>query len=263
MSRIDEPHTETEGYCNDQGELAGQYMCEGISLHQQSDASQGCGEQGVPGETRVNQLEPCFCSRVPEACHLYCESCRRAVCEDCASSMHVNHSCKRLSEVAEVIRNEAKDAIRGTQQSSHAIADAVKSRTALIQSVEASTLDACSTIEKAFDELNKVMEQRKRELLAQVEQMSDAKRAALSSRRNELETLHREIGEYCEVAAHTFDTLQEEEVTPLWDLLTAEMQAVQGRFEAMPEVSPGLTTAIVDPTSIAETISKFGVIDQD
>lgn len=212
----------------------------------------------VMGETGADR-EACYCTHVPETCHWYCESCKRAVCDGCASSVHVNHGCKQLSEMAEAIRNEAKEAVGNAQQTTTAVADIV----ALIQDVEASKRDACVSVQKAFDELHRAMEERRLELLAQVKEMSDTKMAVLTSRENELETLHHEMAEYCDVASHTLDTLQEEEVTPLWDLLATEVQAVRNRFEAMPPVSLGVTTAYVDTTRIAEAISKFGVIDHN
>lgn len=193
------------------------------------------------------------CSSVPEACS-------RAACDDCSSSVHDAATSKPL--VTQVTRTEAArvDAICTSHQAAE-LTDSAPSSEALAQEVEAAKMNACATIQKAFDELHKVMEERRRELLAGVEGISDAKKTALARRNRELKMLRSEMTEYCEVATHTLDAYHgEEEVAPLWELLTTEMRSVQDRMEALPPllVTPELTTAIVDPTHVMKEISKLG-----
>lgn len=212
----------------------------------------------VPGEVAgvaVGGGAPCSCARVPEAV------CSRAVCNERASSVHVSHACKPSSQVA---GTEAVDAVRSPQEAAEEPTDSDQNREALVQEVEAAKRNACASIQKAFDELHRVMEVRRRELMEGVEGISDAKKAALAHRNEELRMLRSEMTEYCEVATHTLDTHhEEEEVAPLWELLAAEMRSVQDRMEALPPllVTPDITTAIVDPSHVAKQISKLGAIN--
>ena len=142
----------------------------------------------------------CYRHREKEA-EMYCETCHVSVCEECTSTIHTKHTCVRIenSSVRDVactarVLKQAKSVMNSLQDSSLKLKYTLNSLR--VQNTKVSTA-ICDTIDSQMHAL----QEHKRNLLQQLEEICTQKEEALLLQILEIQTTLEDIGAHYSQAA--------------------------------------------------------------
>ena len=194
--------------------------------------------------------------------NFYCETCNLMVCRDCIAVAHKDHGVSELYTVAEVHRGD----MRGTLQSVHdTLAGAIDANEKTMKQVETTKQEAELAIKNAFQQLYETLEERKKALLSELENIALTQTTSLTLQKEQLEQIQKDISHYPEVTSHILQTHTDHEVVAIGGLIPTELKATLRKVQNVSSGARqyGRLTSTVHTDLLVHEILNFGdVYDQ-
>ena len=193
--------------------------------------------------------------------NFYCETCNLMVCRDCTTVAHKDHGVSELSTAAEAHRGD----MRGTLQSVHDIlAGAIDANKKTMKQVEITKHEAELAIKHAFEQLYETLEERKKALLSELENIALTQTTSLTLQMEQLEKIQQDISHYPEVTSHILQTHTDHEVVAMGGLIPTELKATLRKVQNVSSTNQyGRLTSKVHTDFLVHEILNFGdVYDQ-
>ncbi|XP_052276949.1 tripartite motif-containing protein 2-like isoform X2 [Dreissena polymorpha] len=134
----------------------------------------------------------------------FCTACDTGICSECTTSEHAGHTVAPLSEAIEEHRSSLSDLILGAKEQIPLLQEAINSITEITQSLVSQNEVAEAKVTETFDEIVKLMNERKETLLKDLNQLYNKKHEVLTTQKENLENVISRINTCC---AFTEDTL--------------------------------------------------------
>ena len=226
-------------------ELGGKKASEGNSLH--------IGHQSV------------YCTRTDheeEKLKFYCKDCETLICRDCTIVIHQGHKyteCVKEGDAArEVLKqigakcNEAK--LSGT------FAESIANGEKMLQKIDARKEEVKKEIEETFETLQAALEERRRELLAETEEIANDKKASVKKQLREFRRIENGVLLGCQLAGSVSECVDSGEVLSIKKLITDRLeQCLVACKEEPREINENEAVITrLEVTDMSNEISKFG-----
>ena len=194
--------------------------------------------------------------------NFYCETCNLLVCLYCTTVAHKDHGVTELSTAAEAHRGD----MRGTlQHVLNTLAVAIDANKKSMKQVEISKQEAELTIKHAFEQLQETLEERKKALLSELENITLTLTTSLTLQSEQLEKIQQDISHYPEVTSHILQTHTDHEVVAMGGLIPTELKATLRKVENVSSTiqTKCIISAHVQTDLLIQDISQIGsVFDQ-
>lgn len=200
------------------------------------------------------------CDQVNAMMNFYCQTCSLSACPLCVIAFHKDHNVAKLSTIADTQRDEMKKSLQHAQETVAMLDRAIDANHMMMQQVVTSRQEAELALEKAFKELLDTLEERKKELLLELETITLSVTMSLTAQKEQLEKIREEIRCYTDITCRVLQTHADHEVVALRDLLPAELEAILTMVENI-SLSPSqhcFLTSFVQTNPLVNELRKFG-----
>ena len=257
---------DASSFCRD----CGQFLCSRcteihkdwaeLSTHEviSLDRLEGDVTQLVPPTKKVT-----YCSNHPtKESDLYCETCEELVCRDCIVRVHRNHQYDLITDAYPKHKDVIVDHLQPVKQQLWVVNEAIESLDTRRQQISDQRMEIEADIHKTIQRLQEALEERKTELIGQLDQLTQQKMKSLAAQRDEFELVQTRLSSCLDFVSESLRTGSQAEI------LAAKKPVVQQIEEMTAEFKPELlvpaewadlrftTTAKLTPAC-----SQFGKID--
>ena len=185
------------GFCRDCGEL----VCEKCTeIHQtwkeyinhqivtiqdvQADA-----ENLIPPKKKV-----LYCPKHEDnVLKIYCETCNELICTDCTIQLHQGHHYDVISDTFPKHKQEILNQLEPVQHHLATVNQALHTFDARSQEIQGQKAAVQEEIHRKIDQLHQILEQRRIELIGQLDQLTQHKLKTLAAQRDQVELLHTQL----------------------------------------------------------------------
>ncbi|XP_052795096.1 tripartite motif-containing protein 3-like isoform X2 [Mya arenaria] len=133
----------------------------------------------------------------------YCTSCETGVCETCTTSEHVSHTVISLQDAVGEHKSSLATLMSAAREQIPTLHEAINNITEVEQVLASQTEVAEGKITEAFDELVKLMNERKSTLLKDLSNVYNKKKEVLTHQKEHLESVVNKINNSCDFTEET------------------------------------------------------------
>ena len=169
-------------------------------------------KKGESEEILIKKPPPPTCKDHDEQMKIYCFDCNRLICRDCTMIDHKEHKYDFVKKAAPKTKEKLTEnlaSLKEIQVSLHGATQTVKSTKS---DVEAQGASVANTIERSFDKLHQIIEQRKRELLEKAASVTKGKLDRLSIQEKGFEMASGTIQSLVDFVEQNIESATEEEL---------------------------------------------------
>ena len=225
-------------FCRD----CGQFICKACSkIHQtwaelstheviSLDRLEGDVTQLVPPTKKVT-----YCSKHPtKESDLYCETCEELICRDCIVRVHRDHQYDLITDTYPKHKNVITDHLQPVKQQLGVVNEAIESLDTRRQQISDQRMAIETNIHKTIRRLQEALEERKTELIGQLDQLTQQKMKSLAAQRDEFELVQTRLSSCLDFVSESLRTGSQAEI------LAAKKPVVQQIEEMTAEFKPEL-----------------------
>ena len=225
-------------FCRD----CGQFICRTCSkIHQtwaelstheviSLDRLEGDVTRLVPPTKKVT-----YCSKHPtKESDLYCETCEELVCRDCIVRFHRDHQYDLITDAYPKHKTVITDHLQPVKQQLGVVNEAIESLDTRRQQILDQRMSIEANIHKAIQRLQEVLEERKTELIGELDQLTQQKMKSLAARRDEFKLVQTRLSSCLDFVSESLRTGSQAEI------LAAKKPVVQQIEEMTAEFKPEL-----------------------
>ena len=233
-----------------------------LASHELIDLEQATGSKfSFP---RNSKPCPLHSKQLPaEPLKFYCKTCECLICRDCMAITHKDCQHDYIDSAARKECNDLHSCLRETEKALaelNAAIDRGEKTTQLINSQKSKVMEE---IERAFDELQTAVKERRKALHDQCEKVAASKIAALAGHMEHLKSLSQKIASAKEMAANALQTHTPSELLSTKKLIKEELVRSHSLFEQMfldTVENETIATGQLKNDSVIQSISKVGDI---
>ena len=191
--------------------------------------------------------------------NFYCVSCNMLVCRDCTTVAHKDHGVSEVSTVVEALQDNMRGTLQCVQDTLAGVIDVNKKT---MQQVETPKQEIEVAINQTFEQLHTHLEERKKEMLSELESIALTHTTSLTLQKEEFEKIQHDISHYPEVTSHILQTDTNHEVVAMGELIPTELIAILRKVQSVSSSTSqyGLISAHVQTDSFVQEVSRFGYV---
>ena len=225
-------------FCHD----CGQFICRAcskihrtwaeLSTHEviSLDRLEGDVTQLVPPTKKVT-----YCSKHPtKESDLYCETCEELICRDCIVRVHRDHQYDLITDAYPKHKNVITDHLQPVKQQLGVVNEAIESLDTRRQQISDQRMAIEANIRKTIRRLQEALEERKTELIGQLDQLTQQKMKSLAAQKDEFELVQTRLSNCLDFVSESLRTGSQAEI------LAAKKPVVQQIEEMTAEFKPEL-----------------------
>ena len=189
--------------------------------------------------------------------NFHCETCNLMLCRDCTTVAHKDHGVTELSIFAEGYRGDMRRTLQCVQDT---LAGAIDASMKTMKQVEASKQEAERVIKQGITKLQQAIEERKKALLSELDNIALTQTTSLTLQMEQLEKIQQDISHYPEVTSHILQTHTDHELVAMGGLIPPELKATLKKVQNVSSVSSlyGRITAEAQTDFLEQEVLKFG-----
>ena len=149
-------------------------------------------ETQAAGGAKDNQ----YCSvHTKKELNLYCETCEELTCYRCAlkGGKHYKHDCQELNEAYEKFKKEIASSLEPMEKKLTSAKKALREFDTRTEEITSQEVSIEADIHSTVSELHKILEDRQKELLSQLNQITEGKLQDLDAQRKLMERTHAQL----------------------------------------------------------------------
>ena len=197
-----------------------------------------------------------------ETLKFYCNTCSTLICRDCMAIEHSGHAYDRIEKVSEKEKVNLQTSLKAAEGAKAKLEGASAEGGKVIQQLKQKQKEVEQNIRSTFKTLVATLSEREKSLLAQTAEISLGKQTALTMQGEELQKLHGEIAEACELIKVATQVYNPAEMLSAKGLMTTKLQQLMKCFEAtsLEPCRSGMISSMLDTAEIIAKISSFGAV---
>ena len=124
---------------------------------------------------------------------IYCETCNELICNDCTIRLHQGHQYDVISDTFPKHKQEIADQLEPVKHHLDTVNQALHNFDARSKEIQDQRAAIQADIHKETDQLHQTLEQRRTELIGQLDQLTQHKLKSLAAQRDQVELLHTQL----------------------------------------------------------------------
>ena len=205
-----------------------EFICEEcVKIHQKIKVFAGHKvstlEELKQGETKdilIKKPPPPTCKDHDEQMKIYCFDCNRLICRDCIVIDHKEHKYDFVKKAAPTTKEKLTESLAPLKEIQVSLDAATKTVRSTKSDVETQGVSTATAIERSFDKLHEIIEQRKREMLEKASSVTKRKLDQLTVQEKGFEIASGTIHSLVDFVEQNIENATEEE------LMTIHMQVL-------------------------------------
>ena len=194
------------------------------------DRLEGDVTQLVPPTKKVT-----YCSKHPtKESDLYCETCEELICRDCIVRVHRDHQYDLITDAYPKHKNVITDHLQPVKQQLGVVNEAIENLDTRRQQISDQRMAIEANIHKTIRRLQEALEERKTDLIGQLDQLTQQKMKSLAAQRDEFELVQTRLSSCLDFVSESLRTGSQAEI------LAAKKPVVQQIEEMTAEFKPEL-----------------------
>ena len=255
-------------FCRD----CGQFICRACSKIHQTWAELSTHEvislDRLEGD--VTQLVPptkkvMYCSKHPtKESDLYCETCEELICRDCIVRVHRDHQYDLITDAYPKHKDVITDHLQPVKQQLGVVNEAIESLDTRRQQITDQRMAIEANIHKTIRRLQEALEQRKTELIGELDQLTQQKMKSLAAQRDEFELVQTRLSSCLDFVSESLRTGSQAEILAAKKPVVQQIEELTAEFKPellVPAEQADLKFAANSELTLA--CSHFGKVDVD
>ena len=203
-----------------------------------------------------------YCTRHKEELKFYCRECEKLACRDCILVTHKDHKYHDYVEEGDTAREALKQIGAKCNEAnlSGTFAESIANGEKMLQQIEARKEEVKKEIEETFETFQAALEERRRELLAETEEIANDKKASVKKQLGEFRRIENGVLLGCQLAGSVSECVDSGEVLSIKKLITDRLeQCLVACKEEPREINENeVIVTRLKATDMSNEISKFG-----
>ena len=201
------------------------------------------------------------CPKHPEnALKIYCETCSALTCNDCAIRFHRDHNYDLLANIFAKHKEELVSSLKLVKQKLHTVQQALKAFDTRAKEIndQRATLEA--HIHKEIDQLHQLLDQRRAQLVGELDMLTQQKLKSLAAQRDQVEITQVKLTSCLEYADGGLPTGTESEVLAMKAPVLKRIEQISAEFDPdtiLPETEADLSVAMDTKYHLQQECCEF------
>ena len=165
------------------------------------------------------------------ALKIYCETCSTLICMDCTIRLHQGHNYDLLTAVFPKHKEELVSSLKPVKQKLHTVQQALKTFDTRAKEIndQRATLEA--HIHKEIDQLHQLLDQRRAQLVGELDMLTQQKLKSLAAQRDQVEITQVKLTSCLEYAEGGLQTGTESEVLAMKAPVLKRIEQISAEFD--------------------------------
>ena len=162
---------------------------------------------------------------------IYCETCKELICNDCTIRLHRDHNYDLVADVFPKHKEELVSSLKPVKQKLHTVQQALKAFDTRAKEIndQRATLEA--HIHKEIDHLHQLLDQRRAQLVGELDMLTQQKLKSLAAQRDQVEITQVKLTSCLEYAEGGFQTGTESEVLAMKAPVIKRIEQISAEFD--------------------------------
>ena len=222
------------GFCRD----CGQFVCnECTEIHQLwkelkthkiasfSDIQREAADL-MPSKKKVT-----YCPKHSEnILKIYCETCGELICNDCTIRLHQGHNYDLVTDTFQRHKGEIVSSLQPVKQHLATVNEAIQSMDTRKKDIEEQRMTIEADIHKQINRLLQALEQRRTELVGQLDQLTQQKLKGLAAQRDQCELVQTQLSSCLDYVEGSLKTSSEGEILAMKTTVLKQIQQITAEF---------------------------------
>ena len=153
------------------------------------------------------------CPKHPEnALKIYCDTCSTLICTDCTIRLHQGHNYDLLADVFHKHKEELVSSLKPVRQKLHTVQQALKAFDTRAKDIDDQRATLEAHIHKEIDQLHQLLDQRRAQLVGELDMLTQQKLKSLAAQRDQVEITQVKLTSCLEYAEGGLQTGTDSEV---------------------------------------------------
>ena len=161
---------------------------------------------------------------------IYCETCNKLICNDCTIRLHQGHQYDVISDTFPKHKQEIADRLEPVKHHLDTVNQALHNFNTRSKEIQEQRADIQADIHKQIDRLHQTLEQRRTELIGQLDQLTQHKLKSLAAQRDQVELLHTQLTSCLEYVEGSLKTGTQGEILEMKALLLKQINRLNTEF---------------------------------
>ena len=202
---------------------------EDLSTHEVISLSQLEGDvmQLVPPTKKVT-----YCSKHPtKESDLYCETCEELICRDCIVRVHRDHQYDLIPDAFPKHKDVIINHLQPVKQQLGVVNEAIKSLDTRRQAISDQQMAIETDIHKTIRRLQETLEERKTELIGQLDQLTQQKLKSLAAQSDEFELIQTRLSSCLDFVNENLRTSSQSEILAVKKPVVQQIEGMTAEFK--------------------------------
>ena len=191
---------------------------------------------------------------------IYCDTCKELICNDCTIRLHRDHNYDLLADVFPRHKEELVSSLKPVKQKLHTVQQALKAFDTRAKEIndQRATLEA--HIHKEIDQLHQLLDQRRTQLVGELDVLTQQKFKSLAAQRDQVEITQVKLTSCLEYAEGGLQTGTESEVLAMKAPVLKRIEQISAEFDPeaiQPETEADLRVAADTKQQLQQDFREF------
>ena len=255
------------GFCRD----CGKFVCDKCTeLHQfweELASHQIVAITDIQAEATslVPPKKVAYCPKHPEnVLKIYCETCQELICSDCTVRLHKDHQYDLVTDTFPKHRDEILSHLQPVRQNLNTVNKALQALDTRTKEITDQRMDIEADIHKRINQLLRVLEQRRTELIGQLDQITQRKLKHLAAQKDEIELLQTQLSSCLEYVEGSLKTGSEGEILAMKAPVIKQIQGITTDINPDSLVPQQRANMMLVPDDAEQICRKYAkVVDEE
>ena len=191
---------------------------------------------------------------------LFCETCKELICSDCTIRLHKGHDYDLLADVFPKHKEELVSSLKPVKQKLHTVQETLKAYDTKAKEIKDQRTTLEAHIHKEIDQLHELLNQRRAQLVGELDMLTHRKLKSLATQRNQVEITQVKFTSCLEYAEGGLKTGTESEVLAMKAPVLERIEQISAEFDPetiQPKIEADLKLITETTKSLQEACLEF------
>ena len=194
---------------------------------------------------------------------IYCDTCGELICNDCTIRLHKGHNYDLVTDTFQRHKGEIVSSLQPVKQHLATVNEAIQSIDTRKQDIEEQRMTIEADIHKQINRLLQALEQRRTELVGQLNQLTQQKLKGLAAQRDQCELVQTQLSSCLDYVEGSLKTSSEGEILAMKTTVLKQVQQITTEFNhntLAPEQKANMTLVTNNVHELHRTCRGFAKV---
>ena len=161
---------------------------------------------------------------------IYCETCGELICNDCTIRLHKGHNYDLVTDTFQRHKGEIVSSLQPVKQHLATVNEAIQSMDTRKKDIEEQRVTIEADIHKKINRLLQALEQRRTELVGQLNQLTQQKLKDLAAQKDQCELVQTQLSSCLDYVESSLKTSSEGEILAMKSTMLKQVQQITAEF---------------------------------